>query len=147
MYLRQVKIQMMYRLLFFAAVFISTVSCAQTQEKTGSSQQPINAGQDSMLLEQKNQLAREYGQKKIEYFIINVPNDQFGYYIMIDGQMYIEQKTIPAIEGNQGFKTREDAEKIAKLVIQKIRSGEIPPDVTVEELKSNNVIENCSDIL
>jgi len=142
LYLRQVKIQMMYRLLFFAAVFISTVSCAQTQEKTGSSQQPINAGQDSMLLEQKNQLAREYGQKKIEYFIINVPNDQFGYYIMIDGQMYIEQKTIPAIEGNQGFKTREDAEKIAKLVIQKIRSGEIPPDVTVEELKSNNVIEN-----
>jgi len=142
LYLRQVKIQMMYRLLFFAAVFISTVSCAQTQEKTGSSQQPINAGQDSMLLEQKNQLAREYGQKKIEYFIINVPNDQFGYYIMIDGQMYIEQKTIPAIEGNQGFKTREDAEKISKLVIQKIREGEIPPTVSVEELKANNVIEN-----
>src|SRR5688500_3892335 len=117
----------MYRTIMFLIIFNLTFSCAQPKGKKQISTELKFSTPDSGIIDQKNQLAREFSQKKIEYFIINVPDDQFGYYIMIDGQMYIEQKTIPAIEGNQGFKTREDAEKIAKLVIQKIRSGEIPP--------------------
>ena len=133
---------MMYRLVLFAAVFISIISCGQAQVKTQNAQRSMTEQPDSVLEEQKKQLARDYSQKKIEYFIINVPQDQFGYYIMIDGSMYIEQKTIPAIEGHEGFRTKEDAAKIANLVIQKIREGEIPPTVTIEDLVSNNIIDN-----
>jgi len=78
-------------------------------------------------------------QKQIEYFIIKVPGGQYGYYIMVDGGMYIEQKTIPAISGNKGFATKEEAEKIAKLVVTKILEGELPPTISVEELKEMGI--------
>jgi len=132
----------MYRLIVFLTIFNLTFSCAQPKGKIQSSTESKLSNPDSAINEQKLQLAKEFSQKKIEYFIIHVPEDQYGYYIMIDGQMYIEQKTIPAIEGNKGFKTKEDAKKIADLVIQKIREGEIPPTITVEDLKAHNVIDN-----
>lgn len=131
----------MYRLLLFAGIFISTLSCAQTQEKKQSARESVVNQPDSLIKEQKNQIANEFSRKKIDYIIIKVPDDQFGYYIMIDGGLYIEQKTIPAIEGNQGFKTREDAEKIAGLVIQKLREGEVPPTISVEDLIAHEVID------
>ena len=40
-----------------------------------------------------------------------------------------------------GFKTKDAAEKVAQLVITKIRKGEMPPTVTTEELKALNVIQ------
>ena len=39
-----------------------------------------------------------------------------------------------------GFKTKADAEKVAKLIITKIKKGEMPPSVTPEELKKLNVL-------
>jgi hypothetical protein len=43
--------------------------------------------------------------------------------------------------GNEGFKTKADAEKVAKLVIDKIKRGEMPPTVSVEEMKKLQVIK------
>ena len=81
------------------------------------------------------------GRRELTYFIINTPDGKFGYTIFIDGEMYIEQKTIPAVEGNTGFTTKEDAEKVALLVIEKIKIGDLPPSVSVEELKRLKVIQ------
>ena len=97
---------------------------------------------DSMLenlKSEKDTLAQKMNAAQITYFVIKVPEDRFGYSIFIDGQMYIEQKTIPAIQGNIGFATKEDAEKIAKLVIQKIRDGELPPTISPAELTKNGI--------
>jgi len=91
------------------------------------------------MLEQKKQVTEQMAKAKIEYFVINVPNDQFGYYIMIDGQMYIEQKNIPAVQGLNGFKTKEDAEKVAKRVIEKIKEGEMPPTIEMKDLEALGV--------
>jgi len=43
--------------------------------------------------------------------------------------------------GNEGFTTKQDAEKVALLVMDKIRKGEMPPTVLVEELKKLKVIK------
>ena len=43
--------------------------------------------------------------------------------------------------GNEGFKTKADAEKVAQLVIDKIRKGEMPPTVTIKEMKKLKVIK------
>ena len=109
--------------------------------KTQSTENPKTPGMldDSTLVAmqaEKKKVADEMSKAKIEYFIINVPENQFGYYIMIDGQMYIEQKTIPAIQGLKGFKTKEEAEKVAQRVIQKIKEGEMPPTIEVKDLDS-----------
>ncbi len=92
------------------------------------------------LKKEKESLARKMSAAQLTYFVIKAPENQFGYSIFIDGQMYIEQKNIPGVEGNKGFATKEDAETIAKLVIQKIRDGEMPPTVTPAELSANGIL-------
>jgi len=40
------------------------------------------------------------------------------------------------------LKTEEDAMKVSELVIKKIRNNEMPPTVTVEELRGMGVLSN-----
>lgn len=76
----------------------------------------------------------------LTYIIIDAPNSTFGYDVLMDGQLMIHQTSIPAMPGNDGFSSKDDAAKVAELVMYKIRKGEMPPTVTTEELKSLHVI-------
>ncbi|MCD4696613.1 MAG: DUF4907 domain-containing protein [Bacteroidales bacterium] len=62
--------------------------------------------------------------------------DGWGYEIFINKKKYICQEYIPAISGLKRFESNNDANKVAKLVIDKISKGIIPPSVTIEELDS-----------
>ena len=84
--------------------------------------------------------ASQYSQTKLGYTIIDAPNKTYGYAISADGKLMIHQASIPAMPGNEGFKTKAAAEKVAQLVIEKIRKGEMPPTIDVEELKKLKVI-------
>ena len=79
--------------------------------------------------------------KNLSYKIIPSVNKTWGYEIYNNGKLFIHQASIPAAPGNEGFKTKADAEKVAKLVIDKIRKGEMPPTVSVEEMKKLKVIK------
>src|SRR5258706_4435079 len=111
----------------FILLLITLLSCGknvQQHDSTGAVQDTIPSSlmmDDSTRIrvqEQKKQIVVQMAASDLKYFIIRVPDNKFGYTIFINGQMYIEQKTIPAIQGNQGFATNEDAEKIAKLAIE-----------------------------
>jgi hypothetical protein len=73
--------------------------------------------------------------KKLTYKIINGINNTYCYDIYADDKLMIHQPSIPGLSGNEGFKTRTAAENIAQLVISKIKKGEMPPSVTIEEMK------------
>ena len=62
----------------------------------------------------------------------------WGYDIVKDDKVYIHQEIIPAIEGFKSFITKEEAEKVGNLVIQKIKQkkGGGLPQVTNEEIDS-----------
>lgn len=77
---------------------------------------------------------------QFQYFIIQADSATYGYSIYADGILYIQQNSIPAIPGNKGFADTATAAKCAQVVIQKIKQGEMPPSLTVEELKKNNLI-------
>ncbi|MBX7141526.1 MAG: DUF4907 domain-containing protein [Chitinophagales bacterium] len=77
----------------------------------------------------------------LTYQIIDSQNNTFGYDVYRDGKLMIHQTSIPAMPGNDGFKTRDDAAKVAEMVMYKIRKGEMPPTVTVEEMKELGVIK------
>ena len=64
----------------------------------------------------------------------------WGYDIYIKDKKYIQQQNIPAINGNKPFKTKEDAEKTAELVITKIKKNIMPPSITPTELDSLGVL-------
>ena len=89
---------------------------------------------------QKKQIAEKMQKSVISYFVVNAPGGKFGYFILIDGNLYLEQLSVPALGGNDGFTKREDAENTARLVIEKIKQGEMPPTISVENLKTLNVI-------
>lgn len=59
----------------------------------------------------------------------------WGYYISEKGKQIINQETIPGAPGNLGFKTSEDALKVAELVRSKMEKGTFPPTISEEELQ------------
>ncbi len=83
----------------------------------------------------------QFTNTKFTYKIIEAPNNTFGYDIYADDSKLIHQPSIPAVAGSEGFKTKSDAAKVAKLVIGKMKKGEWPPAVTSEELKKLKVIK------
>ncbi len=77
---------------------------------------------------------------QFQYFVIKGTPNGYGYDIYADGNMYIHQPNIPAIVGEQGFADTLSAAKTAKLVIKKIKKGEMPPTINISDLKKINAI-------
>lgn len=84
--------------------------------------------------------ASKFANSKLSYKIINAQNKTFCYDIFADSRLIIHQTSIPGLSGNEGFKRKESAEDVAKLVISKVKNGEMPPTVTIEEMKKLKAI-------
>ena len=78
---------------------------------------------------------------KLTYKIIDAPKHTYCYDVFADGRLMIHQPSVPALPSNEGFKTKEDATKVALLVIDKIRKGQMPPTISIDEMKNLNVIK------
>ncbi len=76
----------------------------------------------------------------LTYTITSAYNQTFCYDIYMNRKIIIKQSSVPGLNGREGFKTKESAEKIAKLVIDKINNGIMPPSITIDELKKLNVL-------
>lgn len=65
----------------------------------------------------------------------------FGYDIYMDSatKPTVHQPNIPAVAGNRGFATEEEARKIGEYVGNKIKNNIMPPSVTTQELDSLGV--------
>jgi len=114
----------------FCTVFVLLAVCVQAQT---SPDQSKNATAKSP--------ASGSVHTKLTYKIIDAANNTFGYDIYSDGKLMIHQNSIPAVPGNNGFTKKTDAEKVAQLVISKIKKGEMPPTVSVDELKKLSIIK------
>ena len=73
---------------------------------------------------------------QLTYKITNSEQNTFGYDILDYNRPMIHQPSVPAMPGNKGFTKKEDAEKVAKLVIYKINRNIMPPTVTKQEIDS-----------
>ena len=85
--------------------------------------------------------ASAYANTKLTYNVIDTPKHTYGYDVFADGRLMIHQTSAPALPGNEGFKTKEDAAKVALLVIAKIKKGEMPPTISIDEMKQLSVIK------
>lgn len=82
-----------------------------------------------------------YADANLTYKIIDITGGTYGYDVYDGTKLIIHQNSMPAIPGNQGFSSKADASKVAEKVIAKIKKGEMPPTITVEDLKEMNVIK------
>jgi hypothetical protein len=76
----------------------------------------------------------------LTYTIIRSDQQTYGYDIYANGKLLIHQSSIPGMPGNQAFKSEQDAEKVAQVVITKILEGQMPPAITINELKKLEII-------
>lgn len=72
-----------------------------------------------------------------------IENAEFGwgYQLFKDGKLMIDQKHIPAIQGEKGFSSKEKAEITGNYILRKIKNGDFPPTVSVQELDSLGVLD------
>ena len=70
------------------------------------------------------------------FTIIPSAGNTFGYDILDSKKKLIHQPSVPGIPGNKGFAKKADAEKVAKLVMNKIRDNQMPPTISKHELDS-----------
>lgn len=77
---------------------------------------------------------------KITYGFVPSIHQTWGYQILVNQKPFIKQLSIPAIQGKQGFKDTTAAGKVARLMIRKIKNGEMPPTITIPELKKLKAI-------
>jgi len=73
-------------------------------------------------------------------------SDGFGYQILNNGKVLVRQEYIPVISGNMPFKSQEDADRMADLVMEKIEKGK-SPRVNLEELESLEIVRSNEYIL
>jgi hypothetical protein len=115
----------MKRILFFLCVYIF-VACSNDPKEV------LNNKKTTLI---KNKTAPEY-----TYLTVQNQNSEWGYQLFKDGQLMINQQNIPAVQGNKGFSSKNDAEKIARFILEKVKKGEFPPTISVEELDSLGVL-------
>jgi hypothetical protein len=77
----------------------------------------------------------QFKNAKLTYKIIAAANNTWCYDIMAEGRIMIHQPSAPGLPGNEGFKTKSKAIKVAELVIEKIKNGEMPPSISIDEMK------------
>jgi hypothetical protein len=69
----------------------------------------------------------------------NTDMSGYGYDILRGEKLYIHQPNVPAVPGNNGFETEEQARKVAQMVINKIKNNIMPPTVEKSELSKLGV--------
>lgn len=82
-----------------------------------------------------------YANAEITTRVIPSANNTFGYDILLYGRPLLHQPNIPGLPGNEGFTTEGKAQTVADFVVRKIRSNEMPPTVTIEDLNTMGVLK------
>ena len=71
-------------------------------------------------------------------------SDGWGYKILVNHKLYINQEVIPAVNERRSFPTEEQAILTGKLVLQKMRNGQRLPNISLPELKQIGVIPDST---
>jgi hypothetical protein len=69
----------------------------------------------------------------------------WGYDILTDGRIFLHQTMIPAIPGDSGFRTKEDALAVGRKVIDRIMAGKVPM-VTAEEVQDMGLVPKYAPV-
>jgi len=123
--------------LCFTGLFLAVVGSSKSFAQIASTTLP--GLPDSRSAESPAQ--GTHASANLTYKVITAPQATWGYDVFADGRLMIHQSSVPALPGNEGFRTKEDATKVALLVIEKIRKGETPPTISIDEMKTLSVIK------
>ena len=107
------------------AIIFMTIVHFQTQAQYANPQSQGSAASDQTKQTPSFPSGDQFKNAKLSYKIIPAANHTWCYDILAEGRMMIHQPSAPGLPGNEGFKTKAKAIKVAELVIEKIKKGEI----------------------
>ena len=126
--------------MFIAVLFIFSIFAGFPQISF-SAEQTTGKKEVKKEATQQKEKNNPYAKAQISTKIIPSVNKTFGYEILVNGKTLVCQPSIPAMPGNDGFTTKERAQKVADFVVKKIRKNEMPPTVTIEDLNKMGVLK------
>lgn len=124
---------------FVPSVFMFFLACTSKSENP-QTVEPVDTDQETILQSNTVMLTPDSVAYSSELF--EAPGTGWGYRILESGNVLINQPHIPAVPGNSGFQTSEEAQQTADLAIYKIRKGIMPPTISVQELDSMGIVHN-----
>jgi len=124
-------------LLLFSIISICSCNNRQATQQESSST-PSKDQKAETPVAQKDTSTASHAEVKVfsNDTVKNSGLSGFGYDIYVNNRLAIHQPNIPAVNGNMGFKTKEDAQKAGELAAYKISNNIMPPAVSVQELDS-----------
>ncbi len=134
-------------LMLAIAVNIAIIGCHRKGENEHTSSpdsvktSPV-AVNDSMSKEKSQaQPVNEKAKIEIKTFTNDPVLGGFGYDVYLDGKLYVHQPHVPAVAGNKGFSSAENARLTGEYVGYKIKHNIMPPSVSPHELDSLGVLK------
>ena len=100
-----------------------------------------DAVKDASLQSTVKEKPNPYANADLSIKIIPSMNNTYGYDILLYKRPLVHQPNIPGLPGNEGFTTKERAQKVAEFVVKKIRNNEMPPTVSIEDLNRMGVLK------
>ena len=121
---------------FFLLTACNSNSAKESNEDDGNqAEKPIttenNAHQEDTLIS---------AEKSFSYLITFEEATGFGYQILENDHLLINQVHIPAVPGIKGFSNKEKAETTALYILDQVEKGNFPPTITQEKLKELDVL-------
>lgn len=123
----------------YGYILLVLLSCNSASERYPDSS--LNGSSLTSPYQEDNSKADSSFKNILSYKVIASEDGTFGYTVSTSDKIFIHQPHIPGLPGTKGFCEREDAEKVAQLVLTKIQAGEILPAITIKELKQLGVIK------
>jgi len=130
----------------FVIPFLFLISCttAEQKEEQHSETKP-EISVDTKVKEEESVVTITEDETEVDVFSIAtflVEGQGWGYKILNNEKLFINQPHIPSLPGNAGFETKEKALKTAEYIVYKLENGLFPPTISPEELDSLGVLLN-----
>lgn len=130
---RSVFLNFNFVLLFFTFLLFSSCDGSKhknrpdlSQSNTDSNVSVSSNGMELKTFEVKDSAGRSQG---------------WGYDIYVNGKKTIHQPIIPAVPGNNSFKTKNDAQKVGSFAVDKMFKEGSLPTILIKELDSLGVLK------
>ncbi|MDP1746488.1 MAG: DUF4907 domain-containing protein [Bacteroidota bacterium] len=130
---RSVFLSFNFALFFFAFLLFS--SCEGSKHKNG--QDPSQSNTDSITSAPSNGMEV----KTFEVKDSTGKSQGWGYDIYVNGKKTIHQPIIPAVPGNNSFKSENDAQKVGSFAADKMLKEGSLPTILIKELDSLGVLK------
>ncbi len=117
------------------------LTCLMSCNDSKSSEKPELKKTDQSNTQQQELVDKTVQQNELSFDVYST-GEGFGYSISSNNKKLIIQDHIPGIQGNQAFRSHEDATKVAELMIGKLENNIMPPSVTIEEMEQLGIEMN-----